>query len=131
MLRSWNNPIPMTSHTHVFGGQLAAAHRRGVGHRQRVSDPLRVDRRAEPFETRRALASAHHKDGLPHLHRPTYSGGDQVLPVGKDPEGDHLRVNLSDGLALQTGDSPRSRPISPPTFCNEDGTESSAGTRSA
>jgi len=59
---------------HVLGGQLAAAHRCGVGRRQRVGDPLRVDRRAELVETRRALARAQRQNGLPHLHRPTSVG---------------------------------------------------------
>ena len=59
---------------HVLGGQLAAAHRCGVGRRQRVGDPLRVDRRAALVETRRALARAQRQNGLPHLHRPTSVG---------------------------------------------------------
>ena len=68
---------------HVLGGQLAAAHRCGPGRRQRRGDPLRVDRRAELLETRGARARAHGKNGLPHLHRPTSCGGDQLLPVDK------------------------------------------------
>ncbi len=66
---------------HVLSGQLAAAHRGGVGRGQRVGDPLRVDRRAELVETRRALVRAQRQNGLPHPHRPHLRGGDQVLPV--------------------------------------------------
>jgi len=68
---------------HVLGGQLAAANRRGVGRGQRIGDPLRVDRRAELVETRRALARAQRQNGLPHPHRPHLRGGDQLLPVDK------------------------------------------------
>ena len=68
---------------HVLRGQLAAAHRRGAGRRQRLGDPLRIDRRAELLETRRALAGAQRTNGLPQPHRPHLRGGDHLLPCGK------------------------------------------------
>ena len=58
----------------VLRGQLAAADRRGARRRQRVGDPRGIDRRAEVFETRRALARAQREwppptpSPHPHIH---------------------------------------------------------------
>jgi hypothetical protein len=67
----------------VLRGQLAAAHRRRAGRRQGVGNPLRVDRRAELFEARRAFARAQRLNGLPDPHRPHLRGGNHLLPGGK------------------------------------------------
>src|SRR2546422_8459310 len=80
MLRSRSRPMPITSHTTCSAGSLR---RRTDAVSVAASASLRVDRCAELLETRRALAGAHGKDSLPHLHRPTSCGGDQVLPVDK------------------------------------------------
>src|SRR5262249_31469117 len=93
---------------HVVGGQLPPPHRRGAGCRQRIGDPLRIDRRAELRETRRALACARGEDGLPHLHRPTSRGGDQLLPCGQRIQ-NPAPYTLTDRHWLQRGDSPFAR----------------------
>src|SRR5262245_48268006 len=67
---------------HMLGGQLATPHRRGVGRRQCLGDPPRIDRCAELLETRWALACAPARMASP-TSIATSRGGDHLLPSGQ------------------------------------------------
>src|SRR5262249_50771805 len=69
---------------HMLGWQFAVAHRRRPGRLQCIRDPLRIDRRAELLEPRRALTRAQGYDRLAHPHRPTSRGANHLLPAGEE-----------------------------------------------
>ena len=75
------------------GRKFPPPQRRLAGRRQCLVDPFRINRFAKLLEARRTRTGADGENGLPHLHRPTSRGGDQLQPVDK-------KIQIPDTYAL-------------------------------